>query len=102
MVLILNLLALALLLWGLALSIWLKKWWPVVAVLVVELMLVFVQPSYTPRGTVEKSSVMEFEEKELAMEERLKEPELTAQERMEQINERMDAVEQATEKQNEQ
>ena len=55
-------------------------------------------PSYMPKPEVKRLPNPTFEQKDLEMEDRLKKPELSTEQREKRFNEKFDAVNQATEK----
>lgn len=74
------------------------KWGWLIGTFVVVGVLLSATPSYMPKGKVSKLSNPGFEQKELAIQDKLKSPKMTDEQRQEQFDKKFDAVRKANEK----
>jgi hypothetical protein len=58
-----------------------RKWWPIVVMVVFVLTYKLVQPSYLPKGVVERTQLPEFEQSGLVIQDVQRKPALTGVER---------------------
>lgn len=81
MVIILNLLPFLVSLGLIFLAYKIRKWWPIVVMFVFLLVYKTVQPSYLPKGVVQRTQLPEFEQSPLTIQDVQRKPALTGQER---------------------
>lgn len=74
MIVLLNLLSAIVVVGGIVLSAKLRKLWPLVTAAVFTILYSFFQPSYMPKGTVQRAELPPFEQSEAQIQDRALKP----------------------------